>query len=212
MYDLKILYVYSIKCFDDGSGEKGAPLKWTSQEYHRVVLPWAPRGGSKVDPVRSPDKTSSWGLWVVYTIAKVVCAAESQQSAFDFISVDCDLCRSGEVSFRQRKSEAAESLQLHGLLLRWQRNPGCNCDHGWGWWFPEHSHQRYFLYFQKLFSIFSIKLFSKYFHWVLKTGLPSTYRFSVLRLINVWPNFCENKDGLVETSSYKKYFYKELFY
>ena len=23
----KILYVYSIKCFDDGSGEKGAPLK-----------------------------------------------------------------------------------------------------------------------------------------------------------------------------------------
>ena len=65
-------------------------------------------------------------LW--YNIAKVVCAAESQQSAFDFISVDCDLCRSGEVSFRQRKSEAAESLQLHGLLLRRQCNPGCNCD------------------------------------------------------------------------------------
>ena len=57
-----------------------------------------------------------------------MCAAESEPSAFEFISVDCDLCRSGEVSFRQRKSEAAESLQLHGLLLRRQRNPGCNCD------------------------------------------------------------------------------------
>lgn len=132
-------------------------------------------------------------LW--YNIAKVVCAAESQQSAFDFISADCDLCGSGEVSFRQWKSEAAERLQLHGILLRWQRNPGCNCDllfgfhgvierplracsymdfccdgnvtlecnydHGWGWWFPEHSHQRYFLYFQKLFSMFSMKIIFK---------------------------------------------------
>ena len=65
------------------------------------------------------DVTATYG-----NIAKVVCAAESQQSAVEFISVDCDLCRSGEVSFRQRKSEAAESLQLHGLLLRRQRNLG----------------------------------------------------------------------------------------
>ena len=36
-------------------------------------------------------------LW--YNIEKVVCAAESQQSAFEFISVDCDLRKSGEVSF-----------------------------------------------------------------------------------------------------------------
>ena len=36
---------------------------------------------------------------LLQTIAKVVCAAESQQSAFDFISIDYDLCRSGEVSF-----------------------------------------------------------------------------------------------------------------
>ena len=39
--------------------------------------------------------------------------------------------------------------------------------------------------FKKLFSIFSIKLFSKYFHWILKMGLLSTYRFSVVRHINV---------------------------
>ena len=43
------------------------------------------------------DVTATYG-----NIAKVVCAAESQQSAVEFISVDCDLCRSGEVSFRQR--------------------------------------------------------------------------------------------------------------
>ena len=29
---------------------------------------------------------------LLQTIAKVVCAAESQLSTFDFISVDCDLC------------------------------------------------------------------------------------------------------------------------
>ena len=45
------------------------------------------------------DVTATYG-----NIAKVVCAAESQQSAFDFISVDCDLCGSGEVSFWQGKS------------------------------------------------------------------------------------------------------------
>ena len=49
------------------------------------------------------DVTATYG-----NIAKVVCAAESQQSAFEFISVDCDLYRSGEVSFRQRKSECRE--------------------------------------------------------------------------------------------------------
>ena len=34
-----------------------------------------------------------------YNVVKVVCAAESQRSTFDFTSVDYDLCRSGEVSF-----------------------------------------------------------------------------------------------------------------
>lgn len=40
--------MYSIKCFYDGSGEKGAPLEWTSQEYHWVVLPWASWGVLKL--------------------------------------------------------------------------------------------------------------------------------------------------------------------
>ena len=52
-------------------------------------------------------------------IAKVVCAAEGQQSAFDFISADCDLCWSGveKFHFDSENQRAAESLQLHGLLL-----------------------------------------------------------------------------------------------
>ena len=142
----KILYVYSIKCFEIGSGEKGAPLKWTSQECHRVVLPWTQGGILKLILWRVRKKLvpedylcsesrgagAHRGIWVmlwrqcnsmslrstadhseshvcrweptVYVwfyigrlwhygnIAKVVCAAESQLSTFDFISVDCDLC------------------------------------------------------------------------------------------------------------------------
>ena len=38
-----------------------------------------------------------------------MCAAESQQSTFDFTSVDCDLCGSGEVSFLAAKIEGVDA-------------------------------------------------------------------------------------------------------
>ena len=59
--------------------------------------------------------------------------------------------------------------------------------------------------FKNVFDIFN-KIIFQVFSLGVEMGLLSTYRFSVLRLINVWPNFCENEDGFVETSSYKKYF------
>ena len=40
----------------------------------------------------------------------------------------------------------------------------------------------------------------------VEMGSLSTYRFLVLRLINVLLEFCKNEDELVETSSYKSIF------
>ena len=44
-----------------------------------------------------------------------MCAAESQQSAFDFTSVDCDLCGSGEVSFLAAKFDGADAYSYMGF-------------------------------------------------------------------------------------------------
>ena len=53
-------------------------------------------------------------------------------------------------------------------------------------------------------------MFSKYFHWVSKMGSLSTYRFLVLRLINVLLEFYKNEDRLGDTLSYQKYFDKGI--
>ena len=68
------------------------------------------------------------------TIAKVVCAAESQQSAFDFISVDCDLCRSGEVSFLTAKSRGANAYIYMDFCYDGNVTLDCNCDLLWVPW------------------------------------------------------------------------------
>ena len=116
----KILYVYSTKCFDDDAGEKGAPFKWTSQECHRVVLPWAPRGDSKVDPVRSPDKLVPEDYWV----AKVE-GADAYRGIWVMLWRQCN-----SMSLRSTVGTIAEIVWrmsvngLHLILPGRQRNIG----------------------------------------------------------------------------------------
>ena len=67
-------------------------------------------------------------------IEKVVCAAESQQSTFDFTSVDYDLCGSGEVSFLATKIDGADAYSYMDFCCDGNVTLECNCDLLWDPW------------------------------------------------------------------------------